>query len=79
MLGLSEESVWAPLTPQVIVSDIDEAIALIKSKKRPDIQRLEIHFAPTSSIQEIAMANGWGEEFLVLSEKFDSIILSINR
>lgn len=37
------------------------------------------HFAPTSSFQEHSMANGWSEEYIQLSDKFDLLYDSIKK
>lgn len=37
-------------------------------------KELELLFAPTGSIQEVSINSGWGDEFLKLSEKFDSLM-----
>jgi len=37
-------------------------------------QELELLFAPTGSLQEVSMNSGWGEEYHMLAEKFDSLI-----
>lgn len=37
-------------------------------------QELELLFAPTGPLQEVSINSGWGEEYLRLAEKFDSLI-----
>lgn len=37
---------------------------------------LEILFAPTGSLQEISIDNGWGNKFVELSSRFNDIISS---
>jgi hypothetical protein len=32
-----------------------------------------VEFLPTSTYQELAMSNGWSEEYLQIAEKLDSI------
>ncbi|MFW9875455.1 MAG: hypothetical protein ACFFG0_20300 [Candidatus Thorarchaeota archaeon] len=38
------------------------------------IKDLIILFAPTSDLQEISLDSGWSELFLIISERFDSVI-----
>ena len=41
-----------------------------------NMKKLEVfqsHFAPTTTFQEISLSNGWGEEYIVLADRFDSI------
>ena len=33
-----------------------------------------ILFAPTSDLQEISIDSGWGDQFLIISERFDGLI-----
>lgn len=35
---------------------------------------LAYFFAPTGSLQEISISNGWGEEFIEVSEAIDKLI-----
>jgi hypothetical protein len=42
--------------------------------EKVDNDILKVEFAPTSTIQEIAMSNGWHDEYLKLSTKFDKEI-----
>jgi hypothetical protein len=47
------------------------AIHALESGERVDRSDLGLLFAPTGSIQETSLDNGWGEEFLALSEAID--------
>jgi hypothetical protein len=35
---------------------------------------LDVLFAPTGPIQEVSLASSWGEDFLVLAERYDAAI-----
>ncbi len=54
--------------------DIDTFITLFESGDTSRRGDLEMLFAPTGSIQEVSISSGWGEEFIRLSERFDSVI-----
>ena len=43
----------------------------------PDIAK--IMFGPTGPIQEIAMSNGWVDEYMALSAEFDDLEYLINK
>ena len=73
----SEESIWAHDTPIEIISFFDTTIKLIDENKPIDIDELELLFAPTSSIQDISLDNGWGNRYLELSTAFDTNIGNI--
>lgn len=40
---------------------------------------LELLFAPTGALQEIAISSGWGEEFLNVARNFDAAIARLRR
>lgn len=54
-------------------ASVDEIIAALQAIQRgeEDQARLRLFFAPTGPIQEIAMDNGWGNEFLRLAKEID--------
>jgi len=35
---------------------------------------LAVLFAPTGPIQEVSLSSGWGDDFLVLAERFDAAV-----
>ena len=35
---------------------------------------LDVLFAPTGPIQEVSLFSGWGDDFLVLAERYDTAI-----
>lgn len=51
----------------------------IQNDNSEGLLNLSIEFAPTSSIQEHSMANGWSDEYLSISEEFDKIEELIKR
>ena len=79
LLNKSEESDWSPLTPQEVVKNLEIEIRKLERNEKINTHLLEVEFAPTSTIQEISMANGWSSEFIKLSSKFDQEIIKINK
>lgn len=69
----SEDSIWAGLSGQEVVMDLKFAVEKVKEGKEYDRGHISMLYAPTGSIQEIAIDNGWGEEFLRISSNFDKI------
>ena len=53
------------------VTEIDSHIAAIERGDISKLSDLVLLFAPTSSIQEVSLSSGWGDEFLVLAARFD--------
>ena len=73
-LNNSVESDWSSLTPKEVVKNLEIQIGKLERNEKIDRHLLEVEFAPTSTIQEISMANGWSDEYLKLSSKFDKEI-----
>jgi hypothetical protein len=74
LLDRSEEDGLATYTPDQIRKDINQIIDSMffgKSQKLPE--HWETIYAPTCSLQDISIANGWGEIFLKLAAEFDTL------
>jgi hypothetical protein len=52
------------------LAEIDAMSAAVRAGRPPAM--LTILFAPTGPVQEVAISSGWGDEFLVLAERFDA-------
>lgn len=57
-----------------IIAVLDRSILAIELGKRPNCDELKLLFAPTGALQETSISNGWAEEFLSLSAKFDDLM-----
>ena len=55
------------------LSEVDHVIQLLKAETVPSAL-LNVLFAPTGPIQEVAISSGWGDEFLVLADQLDSAL-----
>ena len=76
-LLVSEDSAWSSKTPEEVIYIFDESIVLLEEDKNINKSELELLFAPTGNIQEIALDNNWGNEYLDLSLEFDRNIKNI--
>jgi hypothetical protein len=75
LLVLSTESDWAALTPEEVITILDREMTSVQATNRVcNVVELSSLFAPTAEIQEISMANGWGERYVELSSHFDVAI-----
>ena len=72
LLERSEESVWSPLTPAEVAANLRQAVGRLVRGEAVDYGHIRLEFAPTSTIQEIAMANGWHDEYMQLADVVDS-------
>jgi len=67
----SQSSDWAPMSVEEIIQQLEAEIAKIKKSQPFDARLLGFLFAPTGAIQETSIDNGWGDDFLRISEIVD--------
>ena len=70
----SRTSYYAPEGAEQIARHLRVAIAALDSGEPVDCADLGLLFAPTGAIQETSLANGWGDEFLSLSQIVDAFL-----
>ena len=71
-LDKSEDSIWSDMEVSETVELINNQLTLIKNTSKVSVSKFYYLFLPTAPLQEIAMENGWVEEYLKLAEQFDS-------
>jgi hypothetical protein len=54
-----------------LINQIEDELNKAKSGRPLDINNLKFLFAPTGSLQDISIGNGWGKEFLELASLID--------
>lgn len=68
LLSQSEESIYATHTPKELIEKLSYTLEIINEPNmKQKLQEISILYAPTGSIQDISIDNGWGEEFIKLS------------
>lgn len=72
-LAESDDSVWSDMEVVKVTDIIKSSIISLKTKNKAKLAKIEYLFLPTAPLQEIAMENGWVDEYLVLAEKFDAV------
>ena len=86
ILELIREFIKAPGTDMIrsvfdtekdLINELDIHIHKLTKEDFSKIEDLIILFAPTSDLQEISIDSGWGEIFLIISEKFDFAIKNL--
>lgn len=76
----STEEGWSDISPVETTLQIDELIAyIINPDKNIFPEEGNVLYAPTGSVQEIAIANGWHDDYLSLAERYDSLEYLIKR
>lgn len=67
----SQESDWSSTSPEMAVSELRSAVDRLFSRSETKASDINYLFGPTGPLQEIAIANGWHDEYLVLAEEWD--------
>lgn len=69
-----DETIWAHYSASECIDIIEKNIQSLRTSEKAQIKKLSNLFLPTASLQEIALDNSWGDEFLKLAAEFDSLI-----
>ena len=72
LLNDSEDSIWSDKNVKVL-SIIRNSKKSLRASRKAKVAKLDYLFLPTGPLQEISMANGWSDEYLVLAERFDDV------
>ncbi|WP_215226696.1 hypothetical protein [Echinicola shivajiensis] len=68
------DTVWAGFdNTEVLIKGLDSDQKQIELLDFDTLEKIMVEFLPTSTYQELAMSNGWSDEYLKIAEKFDSI------
>ena len=74
LVSESEESDWDAVPIEKVEATLSRAVSKLEAKKGLGFVmrfRLRLLFAPTSSLQEISMVNGWHDEYLEIADVVD--------
>jgi len=68
------DCIWSYFeTPQDAQNEIDRYVAELEKGNLNSLHEISVHFAPTAGYQELSLQNGWSNEYIKLSERFDKI------
>ena len=70
----SQSSDGASMFVQEIIRELESEITRAKNSEQINTKLLSFLFAPTGSIQEISIDNGWGDDFLRISGVIDEVL-----
>ena len=73
-LRKSQSSDWSSIPVEEIIRRLEAEINKARNAKPVDVVWLDRLFAPTGVIQETSIDNGWGTQFLRISEVVDQFI-----
>ena len=70
----SQSSAWSNMSIEELIKTLETEIAKAKQKQAIDTKLLRLLFLPTADIQDTAIDNGWGDEFLRIAQIVDQFI-----
>ena len=77
-ITVETDVIWTKYeSPIELQQEIDKALKELEDGNLEKLELLNSHFYPTSTFQEISISNGWSEEYIELSTKFDKLYKSI--
>jgi hypothetical protein len=74
-LSQSKDSIYANKSVFEINESIKAIINKINNENKIEINIIKMLIAPTGSLQEISIDNGWGEEFIKITNEIEKIML----
>lgn len=74
LLRSGDEMAFDGSIPYEVAADLEIVLGQMEQRDKIDKSLLTFYFAPTSLLQECAMANDWHDEYMGLATKFDSCI-----
>ena len=74
------DTVWAEFdNPDILIKELDSDQKKIELLDFETLEKIMIDFLPTSTYQELAISNGWSEEYMEIANNFDSIYKRIKE
>jgi len=78
--GKDADTSWSTYDdPQEVREELDEYISKLTEGNEEVMDTLNLLFAPTSTFQELSIANNWSDEYLAMAEEFDKIYEKIKK
>jgi hypothetical protein len=78
--GKDADTSWSSYDdPQELREELDEYISQLTNDNEEVLDTLNLLFAPTSTFQELSIANNWSDEYLAMAEEFDKIYEKVKK
>ncbi|MDB5257075.1 MAG: hypothetical protein JWM14_1770 [Chitinophagaceae bacterium] len=78
--GKDADTSWSSYDdPQEIRDELDEYISKLTAGNEEVLDTLNLLFAPTSTFQELSIANNWSDEYLAMAEEFDKLFEKLKK
>ncbi|MEW5677222.1 hypothetical protein ABGT15_12985 [Flavobacterium enshiense] len=79
-LNSETDIVWTRFdNPETLKAKIIHDIEKIELCDYETLEKVKEEFLPTCTYQELSISNGWGDEYLEIASKFDSLYSKINK
>lgn len=72
LLAESDEALWAADSPRTVKGRLERVVRRARAGRRWDRDAVRLEYAPTNSLQDIAMENGWHDEYMEIAATVDS-------
>lgn len=74
------ETIWSGFdNPEILKEEINYDIEKIEYCDYGTLEKVNTDFAPTSIYQELAMSNGWTQDYLSIASEFDNLYSLITK
>jgi hypothetical protein len=67
----SQSSLYTHTSVEEIIEQLESELAKAKNSQAIDAKLIKLLFAPTGAIQDTAMDNGWGAEYIEIADTID--------
>jgi hypothetical protein len=79
-VNTNSDTVWSRFdSTEQFLADLNKDIINIESCNFLTLDKVNTEFGPTSTYQEISISNGWGDNYIKLSDKFDKLYIKLTE
>lgn len=72
--------IWAGYdNPTDLQDEIDKELNELKKGNLEVLDNFKNRFLPTATFQEISLSNGWGDEFITLTDRFNKLYERVRK
>jgi hypothetical protein len=78
--NLDSDTVWTRFdSTELFLADLNQDITNIENCCLTALDKVQMEFLPTSTYQEISISNGWGYNYIELSNDFDKLYIKLTE
>jgi hypothetical protein len=72
--------IWAGYNdPKELQDEIEKELNELRNGNLEMMEKFKLRFLPTATFQELSLSNGWGDEFIILANRFDKLYDSVKK